>query len=478
MTARYKGLFAAVVLFLGATSCTVSTDLSHSNNATPQLSLTHKLGGETTVKASGHSAFSRPSANMPLRQRLDFSVGNSFFRNPWVKSPATTTARDGLGPLFNTNACQNCHIRDGRGHAPTSAEDNAVSLLIRLSIDSDEKLAAHQAKHHEPNYGDQLQDFALPGIKAEGRVQIQYQEKPFIFADGETVSLRQPTLSVDQLGYGPLHPKTQLSARIAPPMIGLGLLEAIPEARLKQLEDPSDDNRDGISGKLNQVWDIQQQKTVAGRFGWKAGQPTLEQQNAAAFNGDIGITSTLLPAEPCSPKQQTCVQFQEGKQEGEVEVSPRILQQVTFYTRNLAVPARRNPTDAQILTGQQLFHRIGCAACHTPQHTTANDYPLAWLADQTIYPYSDLLLHDMGDGLADNSREFTANGREWRTPPLWGIGLTQVVSGHENYLHDGRARNLQEAILWHGGEADSSRKQYEKLAKANRQALIAFLRDL
>ncbi|BFM16188.1 di-heme oxidoredictase family protein [Maricurvus nonylphenolicus] len=389
-------------------------------------------------------------------------------------SPATTTARDGLGPLFNTNGCQNCHIRDGRGHAPESLDDNAVSLLVRLSIDSDDKLAVHQAKHHEPNYGDQLQDFALPGIKPEGRVRIHYKETLITFTDGEKVTLRRPTVSIDQLAYGPLHPNTQLSARIAPAMIGLGLLEAIPESRLKQLADPKDANSDGISGKLNRVWDIQQQKLVVGRFGWKAGQPTLEQQNAAAFNGDIGITSTLFPNESCSPKQQECLAIQEK----EIEVSPHILGQVTFYTRNLAVPARRKPTDPQILQGQQLFHQIGCASCHTPQHTTAEDYPLAWLADQTIHPYSDLLLHDMGDALADNSREFAASGREWRTPPLWGIGLTKTVSGHESYLHDGRARNLQEAILWHGGEADKSRKHYKRLSKEDRQAVLAFLRDL
>lgn len=478
MLIRYTSLVVIAVLLLSTAGCTVKGDTSIAKplppKASAQLSVTPKLGGDATVFAIGHNAFSRPSANMPLRQRLDFSVGNSFFRNPWVMSPATTTARDGLGPLFNTNACQNCHIRDGRGHAPESLDDNAVSLLVRLSIDSDTTLAEHQAKHPEPTYGDQLQDFALPGVNPEGRIRIQYQEIPFTFADGESLYLRQPSLSIDNLAYGPLHPETQLSARIAPPMIGLGLLEAIPEARLEQLADIDDINGDGISGKLNRVWNSEQQKKTVGRFGWKASQPTLSQQNAAAFNGDIGITSELFPKEPCTPAQIQCLNFQAT----ELEVSQRILEQVTFYTRNLAVPGRRTPSDPTVLQGQQLFHQIGCVACHTSQHKTAKNYPLTWLANQTIYPYSDLLLHDMGKDLADNSHEFMANGREWRTPPLWGIGLTKAVSGHESYLHDGRARNLQEAILWHGGEAEHSRHLYVNLSKKDRQAVLAFLRDL
>lgn len=433
---------------------------------------------DTRVKATGHNAFSRPVANMPIRQRLDFSVGNSFFRNPWVASPSSTKARDGLGPLFNTNACQNCHIKDGRGHAPNSHDDNAVSLLVRMSIESQQSLKPHQANHADPNYGSQLQDFALPELKPEGRVVINYENISVTLAGGQVVELRKPSLAIEQLAYGSLHPEIQLSARIAPPMIGLGLLEAIDQQQLNRLADPDDTNSDGISGKVNQVWDQQQQSLRPGRFGWKAGQPTLRQQNAAAFNGDLGITSTLFPQENCRLYQTDCLQHAKQTFDGKTEIASHLLDKVTFYSQNLAVPQRRNPQAQQVRQGEQLFSQLQCSSCHTPSFRTGGDYPLTWLASQTIAPYTDLLLHDMGEGLDDGVKEFQAEGREWRTPPLWGIGLTQAVGGVEAYLHDGRAQSLQEAILWHGGEAQASRDRYVQLAPERRQALIKFLEDL
>ncbi len=472
--------------------------------AAPLMSLPAS-GDETRVRATGHNAFSRPAANMPIRQRLDFSVGNSFFRNPWVAAPSSTKARDGLGPLFNTNACQNCHIKDGRGHAPSAGDSITpqhanVSMLVRLSIDSDKPLAAHQANHVDPHYGGQLQDFALPGLQPEGAIKVDYRPQNITLNGGETVQLRQPQLAITQLAYGPLHPKIQLSARIAPPMIGLGLLEAISDERLRQLADADDENGDGISGRLNLVWDKRSQSLQPGRFGWKAGQPSLEQQNAAAFNGDMGITSSLFRKENCQASQVTCHQRAahgngqphkataksapkagagtRTEPKAKPEVAQHLLDKVSFYTANLAVPKRRNPQDASVKAGEAIFEQLNCGGCHTPTHTTRADYRHAWLADQTIEPYTDLLLHDMGEGLADHSQEFLASGREWRTPPLWGIGLTQAASGVESYLHDGRARSLQEAILWHGGEAQLSRDQYRQLEPEQRQALLAFLRDL
>ena len=465
------------------------------------------VADETRVKATGHNAFSRPAANMPIRQRLDFSVGNSFFRNPWVAAPSSTKARDGLGPLFNTNACQNCHIKDGRGHAPSAGDSNNpqhanVSMLVRLSIDSDKPLTVDQANHGDPHYGGQLQDFALPGLQPEGAIKVDYRTQSVTLNGGETIQLRQPNLEITQLAYGPLHPKIQLSARIAPPMIGLGLLEAISHERLTQLTDADDKNGDGISGRLNLVWDKRSQSLQPGRFGWKAGQPSLEQQNAAAFNGDMGITSTLFRQENCQASQVACHQRAahgngqsthgkaatnfspeskpkpDARPKAKPEVAPHLLDRVTFYTGNLAVPKRRNPQAPQVKAGEAIFAQLNCHGCHTQTHTTRADYRQAWLADQTIEPYTDLLLHDMGEALADKSQEFLASGREWRTPPLWGIGLTKAVSGVESYLHDGRAQSLQEAILWHGGEAQLSRNQYQQLKPEQRQALLAFLRDL
>ena len=435
-------------------------------------------GGSATVQQSDHNAFSLPSANLSPSRRLDFSVGNSFFRNPWVIAPATTTARDGLGPLFNTNACQNCHIKDGRGHPPAADAESAVSMLVRLSIPAgpgDQASLLHAGIVPEPVYGGQLQDMAIPGSAPEGKVRIDYRSLPMRFADGTQVDLRQPTLQISQLGYGPLHPDTQLSARIAPPMIGLGLLEAIPTASILANADPDDANGDGISGRANQVWDDELGTTVLGRFGWKAGQPTLNQQNAHAFAGDMGLTSNLLPRDDCTASQTSCRQAVNG---GQPEVNDDILALVLFYSRNLGVPARRQVDDLQVRQGKKLFTQAGCSSCHTPSFTTRTDAAEPELANQLIRPYSDLLLHDMGDGLADNRAEFLASGREWRTAPLWGVGLTETVNGHSQLLHDGRARNLLEAILWHGGEAEAARQQVLAFDAEQRAALLAFLHSL
>lgn len=435
-------------------------------------------GGSASVAKTDQHAFSLPSANLAPSRRLEFSVGNSFFRNPWVIAPSTTTARDGLGPLFNTNACQSCHIKDGRGHPPATNAGSAVSMLLRLSIPAqpaDAAILQTQGAVAEPTYGSQLQDMAMPGHPAEGKIRLNWHFHQVTLTDGSQVELRRPQLELSRLGYGPLHPQTQFSLRVAPPMIGLGLLEAISATDLLANADPLDSNQDGISAKANQVWDIRLQQTSLGRFGWKAGQPDLNQQNAAAFAGDLGLTTPLIAADDCSPTQQACRKQPHG---GSPEVSDEILASVLFYSRNLAVPVRRDVDHPKVLQGKALFHQAGCAACHIPSFTTDTQAAEPELANQKIYPYSDLLLHDMGDGLADNRPEFLASGREWRTTPLWGIGLTARVSGHTQLLHDGRARNLLEAILWHAGEAENSRQQVEAFSADQRDALLAFLNSL
>ncbi|WP_273828248.1 di-heme oxidoreductase family protein [Pseudomonas sp. SBT1-2] len=441
-----------------------------------------RSGGEATVRKSDQNAFSMPSANLSPTRRLDFSVGNSFFRSPWVIAPSTTTARDGLGPLFNTNGCQNCHIKDGRGHPPTPDSDNAVSMLVRLSIPNEPayaKIIEQLGIVPEPVYGGQFQDMAVPGVAPEGKVRVEYEPLTLRFKDGSEVELRKPKLQITQLGYGPMHPDTRFSARVAPPMIGLGLLEAIPEAAILANAQAQAKAGNGIAGRPNRVWDDAQQKTVLGRFGWKAGQPNLNQQNVHAFSGDMGLTTSLRPFDDCTDAQTACKQAPNGNgPDGEPEVSDNILRLVLFYSRNLGVPARRDVGSPQVLAGKNLFYQAGCQSCHTPQFTTAVDAAEPELANQVIRPYSDLLLHDMGEGLADNRSEFQAGGRDWRTPPLWGIGLTQTVSGHTQFLHDGRARNLLEAVLWHGGEARAAQQQVLSFNAEQRAALLAFLNSL
>ena len=438
-----------------------------------------KSGGNTSVKKNGANAFSLPAGNLPMSKRLDFSVGNSFFRNPWVQAPASTDARDGLGPLFNTNGCQNCHIKDGRGHPPEVDDLHAVSMLVRLSIPAmtpEQKLAyIKDGVIAEPTYGGQLQDFALQDQQPEGTINITYTDVPVMFTDGSKVLLRKPVLSITELGYGAMHPDTMMSARVAPPMIGLGLLESIPDQTLLAWADENDQNNDGISGKVNRVWDVQTQDFSIGRFGWKAGQPSLMQQNAAAFNGDVGLTSRLFSKENCTAAQTLCDELPNG---GEHEVSDNILQFVEFYTQHLAVPIRRNVGDISVKHGQTLFKQIGCQSCHKVDIKTAQREGLPALSNQTIHPYTDLLLHDMGEGLADNRPEYLANGQEWRTPPLWGLGYTEEVNGHTYLLHDGRARNVLEAVLWHGGEAEASKQKVLKLNANEREALLAFLNSL
>ena len=436
-------------------------------------------GGTTSVRKADNDAFSLPAANLSFERRLDFSVGNSFFRNPWVIAPATTTARDGLGPLFNTNGCQNCHIRDGRGHLPQADDDNAVSLLVRLSIKPKTAhqiaLVRRQGVIPHPHYGDQIQDFGVPGVPAEAQIQLRYQTETVQFDDGESVILRKPILTLADLAYGELGEEVVYSLRLAPPMIGLGLLEVLSEAQITDLVDPLDLNQDGISGRTNQVWDVELKKHVIGRFGWKAEQPSLKQQNAAAFNGDIGITSSLFPEENCRATQQACKDAPDG---GIPELSDKLLNLVTFYTGNLAVPKRRNVDDPLVKKGEGVFVEAGCDGCHRVTFTTPAVEGRPQHSEQTIHPYTDMLLHDMGRGLADDRDVYSASGSEWRTPPLWGIGLTREVSGFEHYLHDGRAGTLLEAILWHGGEAQQSRDFMVKASAVERNALIAFLRSL
>ncbi|MNZ23475.1 Cytochrome c [compost metagenome] len=437
-------------------------------------------GGATTVKRNDRFAFSLPSANLLPGQRLDFSVGDSFFTAPWVIAPSTTTARDGLGPLYNASACQSCHIKDGRGHPPEPDATNAVSMLVRLSIPAgpgDALTLERAGVVSEPVYGGQLQDVGIPGVAPEGKVRMDYEAVPVTFKDGTVVELRKPILRITRLGYGPMHPDTMFSARVAPPVIGLGLLEAIPEADILANADPDDRNGDGIRGRPNRVWDESLQQTVLGRFGWKAGQPNVAQQNAHAFASDMGLTSAQLDADDCTSAQNDCQTAANG---GKPEVSERIFEQVAFYTRNLGVPIRRNVSDQRVLAGRELFKDAGCTACHIPKFTTGKGSVVLGpeVSDQVIRPYTDLLLHDMGEGLADNRPEFLAGGRDWRTPPLWGIGLTRTVNEHTQFLHDGRARSLLEAVLWHGGEAEAAKQRVLAFNADERRALLAFLNSL
>lgn len=443
--------------------------------------------GSATVRARPDAeAFSQHSANLTFEQELEFKLGNGLFKKIWVFSPASTRASDGLGPLYNARSCQRCHVKDGRGEVPQDPDYRSASMFLRISIPGHVPEQLKPIKDYlgtapDPTYGGQLQDFSPPGIAPEYRFRVDYTPQIIDLEGGETAELRIPNYSLAELGYGPLHPNAMLSPRMAPPMIGLGLLEAISAADILANADEADRDGDGISGRANLTWSREYSQIMLGRFGYKAGMPTLHEQSAAAFSGDIGISTPLFPAAAgdCTAAQTACLVAPHG--DGDIrgtEIDQPNMDLVTFYTRNLAVPARRNIADPQVLRGKELFYTAGCTGCHTPKFVTQRLADRPENSFQLIWPYSDLLLHDMGDGLADNRPEGRATGREWRTAPLWGIGLTKQVNPRATYLHDGRARTLLEAILWHGGEAQPARDHVIGLAPADRAALIRFLESL
>ena len=424
-------------------------------------------GGETTVFDATSHAFSTPAPNLSVEGLTEHLVGDREFEAVFVTVPAEVNP--GLGPVYNNISCINCHARDGRGRAPTSGE-KFTSMLFRVSLpnlDGD----GTGAPVPVPGFGTQLNNRAIYGVSPEGEVRINYTEGQLTTSDGAIVHLRTPKYTLID-PYQPLPDEVQLSPRVAPVVFGLGLLEAVPEATILALADEADENGDGISGKANFVWDVQKNGLSLGRFGWKANQPTLLQQIASAYNDDMGVTTSLLPRENSKGQPQ-----HDGRND-DPELSDEILEAVTFYVQTLAVPARRDLDDPVVQRGEELFKGAGCAGCHIPSLRTGVLPDVPAVSNQTIHPYTDLLLHDMGPGLADNRPDFRADGSEWRTPPLWGIGLIKTVNGHTNLLHDGRARGILEAILWHGGEADASREAVQQMSTSEREALIAFLESL
>ena len=418
-------------------------------------------------------AFSHPVSGLRGEQRRQFTVGNSFFNSVWVAAPSATTARDGLGPIYNAVSCSACHFKDGRGRGLPDVEGKVdVSLLFRLRV----KGAGREVIPH-PVYGEQLQPQGILGVPGEATVNVRYERTELSYDDGSLIELLRPVYEFFSLNYGPLGERTIASPRVAPQMIGLGYLEALDAADILKNEDPLDADGDGISGRAHFVHSELFGEKRLGRFGWKAGKASLKEQNAAAFNGDIGITSPLFPEEECTGTQAACLS---AKSVEDIDASR--LDDVTVYTQLLAVPVRRNFTTLSVQKGRTTFQKIRCVSCHTPSFVTAPQAEISVLASQKIYPYTDLLLHDMGEGLADDREDFMNEGeastREWRTPPLWGLGLVATVNGHTRYLHDGRARSLEEAILWHGGEGAAARDRFRALERSERTDLIEFLKSL
>lgn len=432
-------------------------------------------GGATTFFNQSRNAFGFPASNLEGLNALQFTTGNSFFNQSWVAAIASTTGRDGLGPLFNEPSCSSCHFKDGRGRTPEFGARQGHGFLMRLSVSGTD---AHGGPVPEPTYGGQLSPAAILGVRSEGNVAIRYEEQVGHYSDGTSYSLRKPIYTITDLNYGPMQTDVRLSPRVANQMVGMGLLEAIRHTDIEALADPADSDGNGISGKPNYVYDATNGGTALGRFGWKAGQPTVRQQVAAAFVGDLGITSALFGQENHTVNQPDCMAAPNGNNAQGYELDDLALERVDLYSSTLAVPGRRDWDQPHILEGKKLFFDLQCQQCHNQRFTTGTHPRYSILSNQTIYPYTDLLLHDMGVGLADNSPEFEANGQEWRTAPLWGIGLIPKVNRHTELLHDGRARSVEEAILWHGGEAETSKNAFKNLSAEERQKVIDFINSL
>ena len=442
-------------------------------------------GAATIPATASPKVFKFPSANMSFERKMEFLLGEALFEKLWVSAPSSTKASDGVGPLYNARSCARCHPNAGRGHPPENRGDTATSMFLRLSIPGGVGVAeieGYLASLPEPTYGRQLQDISVGGVLPEGKILVDYEEFEVALAGGEIASLRAPTYQVIALGYGPMHPDVMLSPRVAPQMIGLGLLGAIPASDIIASADPDDADGDGISGRAQIIMSPEYGEPMLGRFGLKAGAATVYQQSSGAFHADIGISTPLFPAGwgECTEAQVDCRKAPDGNSaaNGDLEIPADGMNAVTFYAENLAVPARRNVGDPQVLRGKQMFYETGCIACHRPKYVTHRLPDQPEQSFQLIWPYTDLLLHDMGEGLADHRPQARASGTEWRTAPLWGIGLTTQVSGHSYFLHDGRARSLLEAILWHGGEAKAAQTKVTQMPKSDRDALIEFLESL
>ena len=493
-----KQILLVLSMLVGLQAC--SSDSKQQQPTDTVAKNQHLAGGEASVVDISADAFSSRSANMTATSRIaTFELGDDFFQNPWVAGSASTSNRDGLGGLFNNNACQDCHIRDGRGHAPTADDSDFASILFRAAkanITTEQKnamLNGTMANVADAYYGGQLQNDAINNVQAEVDLAVSYQTKTVVFDDGFSVELRKPTWLITPVGKTAFESDIVFSARVSPQMIGLGLLALVSEQDILSLQDINDADSNGISGKANYVWSIENQHVMLGRFGWKAGQPSLLEQAAGAFVNDIGLTNRLHKTENCTATQADCLAAPDGNGDSvnsyDYEVNDIILDAIDLYSHHLAVPQRRNAYDEDVLAGQTLFKELGCMDCHRQSYTTQYSAEHPELSVQIIYPYTDMLLHDMGSELADFNQdnsaassdmlyEFSATATEWRTPPLWGLGYAKTVDPKATFLHDGRARTILEAILWHGGEAQKSRDAVLKLNAQQRSDLLAFLNDL
>jgi len=485
------GFFASLLLM----GC--SDNESQSNLSAPTYDKAEALsGGETSVSPRPFPSLEKPADNLSTHLKPQFHAGKALARQPWVKAPTVTSARDGLGPIYNARTCMACHIKGGKGKISNESGSLSMSTLLRVSVAqniSDHEIITKGVMPH-PYYGDQIQTQSISlahqlrhsqgdasvtqTVAPEAYPLIEWQKIPFTYPDGTAVTLQKPNVTFTNTGYGPITDDTLVGLRVAPSIHGMGLIELIAQSDIDALSDPLDKNSDGISGRVNQVWDVQLQQTRPGRFGLKSNKPSLIMTVAGAFANDLGISNPLFPSQPCTSLQTSCNDQLTGNDEDGVELSQQLLEMVVNFNRNMAPLKRTNTASQHNLAGRELFYKVQCNACHNPSFITSKSKEQPHLGEQTIWPYSDFLIHDMGFELSDERPDFLASGSEWRTPPLWGLGVMKSVSGSTSLLHDGRANSIEEAILWHGGEAETVKNNFINLPKYQRNQLVDFVNSL
>ena len=444
----------------------------------------NNTGGHLTIDGiSTELTFDSHYAGLTKKQLRKFVKGHEFFNELWVLAPAPGVW--GLGPTFNEANCAGCHPRNSRAKAANDGSVIEKGMLVKLGVLSGEDLG--KVIPH-PAYGGQLQNRAAENrVPSEGHATVEYEDKIYTYPDGMNVVLRKPKISFNQMNFGPVGSEAVSSLRIAPQVIGLGLLEWVPVDAILKIAEQQE--KMGVSGKAHFVQNLETETLALGRFGWKATQPNIKQQVATAFHTDIGATTFFFPEKNCPEVQVGCRSLPSaakcGGQGGctgnnfRPEVLPSRLKSLTLYLQTLNIPSRRLDNKEEVLRGESIFNEVGCSSCHIPALKTGDVKEFPQFSHMTFHPFTDLLLHDLGEDLADGHTEGDATAAEWRTPPLWGIGLLNMVTaGNVGLLHDGRARNVEEAILWHGGEAEKSRIGFTMLEKFDRDALVSFVNSL
>ena len=435
-----------------------------------------------------YAVYMQPVEDLTPDQTERFRTGEKAFMTSWVVFPqlnipnwnymssAVQMMEWGLGPTFLANTCAACHVQAGRGRTSEAPNSPLVQQLLRVSLPGKNE---HGGPKPHPNYGGQLQIFDVivadknhirPG---EADLFVDWLPVMTSLADGTQVELREPKIRVENLNFGPLGQDIMTSLRNTPAIFGLGYLEAVSDKDILKMARTQ--KAKGLNGRVNYVRDDVNDKTSIGRLGWKANQPGVRQQLAAAFLNDMGVTSSLYPKQNCPAVQEGCKAMLPGDK---VELRDQMLDDLSFWVMALEAPEQRDRDQPSVKRGEKLFAQAKCAGCHIPQLRTSEFPSLPQLSKRSFRPYTDMLIHDMGPGLADGRPDFKAGASDWRTSPLWGLGLSKQVNGSTNLLHDGRARNVLEAILWHGGEAKASRDRFAKFTKEDREALIAFVNSL